>query len=454
MAKDDNTHIAEEMYKRNLELHERNKMLALLRKIDQIILSSLNKVEQIADQVTHEIILESKIKSVFIYLANHSNGTIDPLSVAFKKEPEVTDDILHLFYSEKIFYSDKDNPLIKSFVQKKVIYENRMSNIYTQINADIVNETQNKMQIKDFIIQPFYIRQEVAGLVVFGVGEAEITFEYWKDFIFRLPEVISIAINNAFLYQKLEESNEKLRQLDKLKDEFVSVASHELRSPMTAIKNYLWLAMNKKNIDQQETGKYLEIAYQSTDRLLKLVEDMLTISRIEGKRLALQMEKINLNELIESVYSELSVNSKNKNIDTKFGIDESIYYVNGDKIKLREVIQNILSNAIKFTPDNGKITVNMFAKGSYNIIEIFNSGTYISPEDISKLFEKFRRVNQNSDKLDKEDIQGTGLGLYISKQIVELHEGRIEVKSEINQGTSFFIYLKSFIEKSELEAKK
>ncbi len=294
------SHITQEMYKKNLELAERNKMLDLLRKIDQIILGSLTKVEQIADQITHAIITDTTIKSVFLYLLDKNNERLNPLSIAFKKTNlPVSDDILHVFYTSKIPFTEKDNPVIKAIKEKKIIEEENLSAIFTQLTSTVVNQTQKSMDVLTFLIHPFFVREETAGVIVFGLGQKEITFQYWDDFIIRLPEVISIAINNALLYQKIEKSNEQLRELDKLKDEFVSIASHELRTPMTAIKSYIWLAMDKSIKEFGITDKYLNIAYSSTERLLKLVEDMLTVSRIEGKRLILKNDQVNLMELTE-----------------------------------------------------------------------------------------------------------------------------------------------------------
>lgn len=436
----DITHITEEMYKKNLELNERNKMLALLRKIDQIILGSLTKVDQIADQVTKEIIEHSKIKSIFIYLLDNKSNILYPLSIAFSEEPPVvSDDVLNIYYHEKVSLTDEKHPYITAIKTRKTIQEKFMFNIFKQLKKEDVEMTQRNINLKEFLIHPFFIRKETAGVIVFGLGEQGLTFQYWKDFIFRLPEVISIAIDNAILYQRIEETNDKLRELDKLKDEFVSVASHELRSPMTAIKNYLWLAINKtKNIDK-EINNYLNIAYSSTERLLMLVEDMLTVSRIEGKRLTLQIDSVNLNELIESVYNELAINAQSRQIILNINIDEKNYSVKGDKEKLREVIQNLLSNAIKFTPDKGNINITLSEKGRFNIIEIFNSDSYISQTDIPKLFEKFRRIESGLGV--KTHVQGTGLGLYISKQLIELHDGKIDVVSEENRGTTFIISL-------------
>jgi len=437
----DLSRITREMYKKNLELVERNKMLALLRSIDQIILSSLNKVEQIADQVTKQIIKKSNIKSIFIYLKDDRNDILKPLSVAFAKETKnVSDDVFNIYYSEKIFLSDEKNPLIEAIKTKKIIKLSNMKDIFHQIDSQIVEKTQREIGIVDFLLHPFFVRNKTSGVIVFGFGEKEVSTQYWEDFITRLPEVISIAIDDAILYQEIQDDNEKLKMLDKLKDEFVSVASHELRTPMTAIKNYLYLAIKKAQATGDvEINRYLDISYASSERLLKLVEDMLTVSRIEGKRLMLKIESVNLNEIVKQVLEEFIVIAKDKKIAFNFNPAATVMTVSGDKERLTEVVQNILGNALKFTPIGGHIDVNFSEKGNYSVIEIFNSDSYISPEDIAKLFEKFRQLETK--EAGQSTAHGTGLGLYISKQIVEMHHGRIEVVSEENKGSSFIIFI-------------
>ncbi|MDO8741830.1 MAG: HAMP domain-containing sensor histidine kinase, partial [Candidatus Roizmanbacteria bacterium] len=278
-----------------------------------------------------------------------------------------------------------------------------------------------------------------AGVIIFGLGEDQISYPYWNDLIIRLPEVVSIAIDNALLYQQIEKDNEQLKELDRLKDEFVSVASHELRTPMTAIKSYLWMALNKsvKELDPQ-VKQEIEIAYGSTERLLKLVQDMLTISRIEGKRLQLQKDEFNFNEISQQAYDELSITAKEKKITFTFNLPEKPILIVGDKEKLREVLQNIIGNALKFTPPQGNINFSISENEKNLNIEVANSGSYIPPEELPKLFQKFNRLNIES--TNKEGAaMGTGLGLYITKQIVEMHNGTIDVTSDEKEGTAFHL---------------
>jgi len=250
-----------------------------------------------------------------------------------------------------------------------------------------------------------------------------------------------LRINAQKLSADLEKANIRLRELDKLKDEFVSIASHELRTPMTAIKSYLWLAINKPGqILSEQLKKYLNIAYNSTERLIHLVQNMLTISRIEGKRLEINIVKVNLNSLINEIYDELKIQADQKQINFIFNSTSHDLVINADQEKLSEVIQNIIGNALKFTPNHGKVTI--FLRDKQNTIEVSinDTGPGISKENQAKLFQKFGQI-ENTPYVKSSQASGTGLGLYITKQILALHHGNIWVESELGKGSMFIFSL-------------
>ena len=265
-----------------------------------------------------------------------------------------------------------------------------------------------------------------------------------KDLIQGFTDVVGLAVQNAQLYTKLEHTTEKLnranvklKQLDELKDEFVSLASHELRTPMTAIKSYLWMVLNKsQNLDPQMRS-YLDIASQETEHLIKLVQNMLTISRIESQRLELTLQNLDLFEIVKLVYNTLKIKADEKHLTfTLLPYPEKVI-VNADKEKLSEVFENIIGNALKYTPDNGNISIHFTTEKNKAGVHVTDSGPGISEKDLKKLFQKFGRLEEAK----QSRTSGTGLGLYISKQIVELHKGSIKIESEVGKGTTFSVYL-------------
>jgi signal transduction histidine kinase len=227
-----------------------------------------------------------------------------------------------------------------------------------------------------------------------------------------------------------------------MKDEFVSIASHELRTPMTSINNYVWMVLNGKagKISTKQRF-YLDRASLATKRLINLVEDMLTVSRVEGGKLQVNLRPGNLVKLTETVVEEIEAKAKNKKIQIFLepaGKEPPLVTMDQDRI--REVLFNLLDNAIKFTDSGGKISVSFKKKGKYLITTVKDNGRGIAKADFPKLFKKFGRLDRSFATVAQTG--GTGLGLYICKQIIDLHRGKIGVKSKLGKGATFSFGLK------------
>ncbi len=266
--------------------------------------------------------------------------------------------------------------------------------------------------------------------------------EYRKDLLDRLTDIIGIAIDNSLLYNQVQAANERLKELDKLKDEFVSVASHELRTPMTAIKSYLWMALAGKGGSISEKQKfYLERAYSSVDRLIRLVNDMLNVSRIDSGRISIQLEAVNLATLVQEVFDDVLPRAQELGITLKKEEGQTVPQVVADSDKIKEVLFNLIGNSLKFTPKGGTISVSFVQKDNMIETRVNDTGTGVNPADIGKLFTKFSMIS--SSYISDRPIVGTGLGLYICKSIIELHGGKIWAESQgLGKGTQFIFSLK------------
>lgn len=266
-------------------------------------------------------------------------------------------------------------------------------------------------------------------------------------------EIYKKNVELKHISDELASANEKLKELDKLKDEFVSLASHELRTPMTAIKSYLWLFLQSTDVQMADKQKtYLERAYQATDRLINLVNDMLNVSRIESGRMDILIKPCDLRKLTREVIEELSSSAENQKVslvlDSK---DEHLPSVLADQNKIREVLINLIGNSLKFTDAGGNITVSLINKDDVIITQIKDTGRGIKKEDLPKLFQKFGFVGANY--LHKQNAQGTGLGLYISKSIVNMHGGKIWVESDgENKGTTFIFTLNVALDNKSIKS--
>lgn len=429
-------HINQEMYKRNLELAERNKTLSLLRKLDELILGSVTDVQETATQVTKMLVEEAEFRLAAIFLLDEEKKNLT--LTAFAKPPFLTDeekDQLERFTMIKSFsVSQTDNFLIQAMKEKKVKTTNALVDVLKSgsvLGAEDAAIIQKIAGIKSSLLFPIIVRDEVIGtLVVCQQFEISDLDEYQWDLLERLVAVIGIAIDNALLYSEVQSTNQKLKVLDRLKDEFVSLASHELRTPMTAIKSYLWLFLedNKQVLDVKQKT-YIERAYTSTDRLINLVNDMLNVSRIESGRLIINKKPMNIAELVAEVVSEIQPTASEEHKEVTY-LSSSVTYplVQADPDKIKQVLLNLVGNSLKFTPPGGKIQISLSQKDGAIITAVQDSGKGISSEDMPKLFKKFAIVGTTT--VLTHGAQSTGLGLYISKSIVELHGGEVWVASE------------------------
>jgi two-component system phosphate regulon sensor histidine kinase PhoR len=232
-----------------------------------------------------------------------------------------------------------------------------------------------------------------------------------------------------------------------MKDEFISMASHELRTPVTVIKGYAQTMMEEsKELNLKKEGvEYLSIINTSTERLGNLIEDLLNVSRIEQGRFKVELKEINAQTIIEETIKEISVQAKEKNLILNFEAKENmIDLISADKDKLKQVLINIIGNSIKYT-NEGSVDVKIYNKDNNLIINIKDTGIGMSAKEREHLFEKFYRIKNKR----TQDVIGTGLGLWITKQIIEIMKGNIFVDSIEEVGTQVTIEFPLIIKKDE-----
>jgi signal transduction histidine kinase len=234
----------------------------------------------------------------------------------------------------------------------------------------------------------------------------------------------------------LSEQNARLRELDRLKDEFVSLVSHELRTPLTSIRGYVELLLDDDEALSGEQRRFLEIVGRNSSRLLELVGDLLFLAQIDAGRLAIEVESVNLNRVVQECVETSSPAADARGIELSARL-ERLPQIRGDRVRLTQVLDNLLSNAIKFTPRGGRVEVRLSAEGGAAMLEVEDSGFGIPEAEQAQLFERFFRSSTATDHA----IPGTGLGLTITKAIVDRHGGLIEVETAENAGTTVRVQL-------------
>lgn len=240
--------------------------------------------------------------------------------------------------------------------------------------------------------------------------------------------------------KKIEETEAILQKALKSRDEFLSIASHELKTPLTTLKMQIQITnrLREKKGDEvafssDNMTKFLNQADKSVERIVHLVNDMLDISRVSTGKLSLNLEKVSLEKLVEEVTDRLSSFMDFANCPVKLELDRGITGL-WDRFRIEQVLTNLLTNAAKYAPDRPVLVTARKDKGMA-ILKVRDHGEGISEENQKKIFERFvRAVSSNS-------VSGLGLGLYISKEIVELHHGTIEVESKSGEGTTFTVTL-------------
>jgi signal transduction histidine kinase len=237
---------------------------------------------------------------------------------------------------------------------------------------------------------------------------------------------------------KLENANDKLKDLDKLKTEFLSLASHQLRSPLTAIKGYTSMVLEGDFGEINPKAKdAVERVFQSTMNLTKIVEDLLNVSKIEQGGMKYEMAPFSLSEISRDMSKDLSITADKKGLKLNFESDSDLdCTVNGDKEKIRQVVLNFIDNSIKYTKE-GTINVSVRKVGDKVIFSVKDTGMGMTPEIKATLFQKFARGEGA-----RMNTGGSGLGLYLAKEIVEAHKGTVGVESEgMGKGSTFHFEL-------------
>ncbi len=226
----------------------------------------------------------------------------------------------------------------------------------------------------------------------------------------------------------------QLRQLEKYRREFLGNVSHELKTPIFNIQGYVSTLLDGGLEDESINVAYLERTEKSVNRLISIVNDLESISRLESGELKLDIRKINIVRLVEDVLEEHEILASERGIKLKMKTPfEKSIYIMGDKKRLLEVLNNLVINSIKYGHEKGNTTVEFLDMEDHILVEVSDNGTGIAEKDLPRIFERFYRT----DKSRSREMGGTGLGLSIVKHIIEAHNQTLNVRSEINKGTSF-----------------
>ncbi|MFH1619416.1 MAG: GAF domain-containing sensor histidine kinase [bacterium] len=305
-----------------------------------------------------------------------------------------------------------------------------------QSDSEVISHYAKLWNIHSLMVVAIVLHDKTIGII--RVGSAKINFftQDQLEFLCLIAEELSVIIEAINLYDKLASAADELAQLNRLKDEFVSTVSHELKTPLTAIRGFISVLLSGDAgaiSDQQR--KFLSIADQAVTRLNHLISDLLDLSRLDGK-VVMEFKPVSIGKLLERAVESFTFQAQEKNIHLSLELNAPLPGVNGDARWIEQVIDNLVSNSVKFTSQDGRIILSCESKGDIVVVCVSDTGPGIKPEEQEQIFYKFYRGSNNSGTQP-----GTGLGLAISKSIIERHGGKIWVKSVQGEGAKFYFAL-------------
>jgi signal transduction histidine kinase len=251
----------------------------------------------------------------------------------------------------------------------------------------------------------------------------------------RRDEYSLLADTLNQMADKISADFAKLHEVDRLKNEFIAIASHNLRTPLTVMKGYI--EMLKSDAHSEVSKQVVAAIEHSTRELAGFSEDLLTISSIEAGYANLAIRSITVGELLDPLQSDLEAMAKQKNITLNWTTPEPGSPLTLSPMHIRSVISNLVTNALEFTPDSGVVDFNFGVLGGNYVITVKDTGTGIPPEEMERLFTKFHRATGTL----QYDHPGTGIGLYVTLLIVEAHKGHVKVSSQVGRGSTFTVVL-------------
>ena len=287
------------------------------------------------------------------------------------------------------------------------------------------------------IVVPLTFEGRRIGVMRVGSFQKEFFSREHVGFVELIAEEAVVLLEGAMLTRRLAETNERLAEVNRIKDDFVSTVSHEFKTPLTSIKGFTTVMLEETpgalTADQK---RFLTIIGGACDRLTALVSDLLDIARLEGGA-RMEFVPVSVTEALRHCQEVHQWQADGRTIDLRVEIPEGVPQVRGDMSWLRQVLDNLFSNAIKFTPPGGKVEVSVVDRGDGVELVVADTGIGISAEDQAHIFEKFYRAKSRSG----HNAPGTGLGLAIAKAVVEKHEGKLWFESELGRGSRFHLLL-------------
>lgn len=437
-------------------LETRNVQLLALNRIGSTIRKAMN-LNLVIDQVLKGVIQGLGFDICFLALLSRNQDRILFYTPDGNPFTQKMIEILGQNFSDYYLpVQAKDNSAYQAILKNRVIIRSDMVELTRGLVPNISEETTKKTQasigFKKFVITPLVAERRVVGALI-GASRKTYVEDSVVDTLDNFANQAALAIESAQLFEELQRKNIELQEANKIKSDFLAIMSHELRTPLTAIIGYseilLENVLGDMNREQKES---LTEVLKNAENLLHLINSILDLAKVEAGKMELAVEVFSLGDVILEVGQTLAPLIAKKNQDLKLEVLDNLPPMHADPRKLRQILLNLAGNAIKFTPEKGTIRIvasyhkddkNLYdefsldsqqAKGrGYFKIAVIDNGIGIKKEDLQRIFNIFSQV----DSTFTRKYQGTGLGLALSRQLIELHGGVITVGGEFGKGAVF-----------------
>lgn len=440
----DAAHIAQELYGKNVELAHTNQTLSLLRSIDSLVLGSQGSTSELCTGISQALIANSDYLFAGIFAVEKVDGeTLSLSGYALPPSADVNKSIADILGSVTLSTTSpwfKADAKIES-VDSARISDGVLKQIFTS-HLDLVDKLAKEVGFGALTLVKLFARQKLVGVLVIGTQKStsERT-EADKDLQERLGEAIGLAVDNKLLYEenqhvlhKLELTNKKLQALDEAKDEFISMASHQLRTPLTSVKGYVSMVLEgdagKVTTKQHEL---LQQSFTSAQRMVYLISDLLNVSRLKTGKFVMEPASVYLPDVIEEELKQVEETAKARNVKIRYLKPKKFPTLTLDDTKIRQVIMNFVDNAIYYTPSGGEINVGLNSTATSAEFTVTDNGIGVPKSVQAHLFTKFYRA-ENARKARPD---GTGLGLFMAKKVIVASGGAILFKSVEGKGSMF-----------------
>lgn len=424
---------------RERALEEKNRELTALNKISSITRSVLT-LDRVIQELLKGVRVGMGYEDAFLLISNPELTRVD---LHYSPDTQVGNALGKLDTSgskEKLFWlnhEDRSNQIYQFMLRRKLLIRNQLVEVLRSFQPIIdlkkIENIQKELGLRKFLAAPLVAEGKVLGALIGVSCDVWITQEAVRAFE-GFADQAALAIDNMLLIAELKKKNVELERVSRVKSEFLATMSHELRTPLTAIIGFSELLEEEVlgGLNDEQKNSLREI-HGNGENLLYMINGLLDLAKIESGKMELQIGPLHVPELVQRVQRMIASLIKKKNHRVDIEMSDSFPLIYADERKVQQILLNLFSNAIKFTPESGHLVLKVGYEGNNLKMTLEDNGVGIPAKNIQSIFEPFHQVDASFTR----EYSGTGLGLALVKQFVEMQGGSISVQSEVGKGSKF-----------------